>query len=51
VSLELLGSALRLAAHRGLTTAGPDVGERRAAFAVELDEAVRRVRAIAEPTW
>jgi glycerol-3-phosphate O-acyltransferase len=48
VSLELLGSALRLAEHRGLTTPGPDAGARRAAFADQLREVVRRVRTIAE---
>jgi glycerol-3-phosphate O-acyltransferase len=48
VSLELLGSALGLAAHRGLTSAGRGQDRRRKAFADELRETVNRVRTIAK---
>jgi glycerol-3-phosphate O-acyltransferase len=53
VSRELFAGALRLAANRGLADpGGEELRERRAAFAAELQEAVRRVdaiRALAQP--
>lgn len=47
VSRELFAGALRLAANRNLVDpGGEDLRERRAAFAAELHEVVRRVDAI-----
>ena len=49
VSKELFGNALRLAANRGLTTAGrDDLAKRRRAFAAELSTILRRLEAIRE---
>ncbi len=48
VSLELFKPALRLARHRGLDSAAPDVKERRRAFADELCETIRLVGGIAD---
>ncbi len=48
VSLELYKTALALARHRGLLGAGPDAEIRRAAFAAEIADSVRRVKLIAE---
>jgi len=48
VSLELFKPALRLAEHRGLLAAGPEVAKRRAEFKEEMQETVRRVGVIAE---
>jgi len=47
VSLELFKPALRLAEHRGLLAAGPDVAKRRAEFREEIQDVVRRVAVIA----
>jgi len=48
VSTELFRSALKLAENRGLLDAAePGVGSRRAAFAAELRDLVRRVRVLA----
>ena len=49
VSREIFGNAMQLAANRGLLEPGaPDLAERRAAFAAELEAAVRSVAAIGE---
>jgi glycerol-3-phosphate O-acyltransferase len=49
VSLELLGTGLRLARNRGLCEpGGPELALRRRSFADELRESVLRVRAIVE---
>lgn len=49
VTLELFGTALRLARHRGLVESDePRLAKRRAEFAEEVREAVRRVAVIAE---
>jgi glycerol-3-phosphate O-acyltransferase len=47
VSLELFKPALRLAEHRGLLAAGPEVAKRREEFREEMRELVRRVAVIA----
>ena len=46
VSKSLFQNALKLAANRGLLEAGPELAERRRAFARELRDAVRRVEMI-----
>jgi glycerol-3-phosphate O-acyltransferase len=49
VSREIFGNAMQLAANRDLLKPGaPDLSERRAAFARELEAAVRSVAAIEE---
>ncbi|MCU7729474.1 lysophospholipid acyltransferase [Actinoplanes sp. KI2] len=48
VSLELFKPALRLAEHRGLLAAGPEVAKRREDFREEMHEIVRRVHVIAD---
>ena len=46
VSKDLFKNALELAGNRGLLEPGPDVAERRAAFAAELAEATMRVAVV-----
>ncbi len=46
VSQELLAAAFELAANRGLTQAGPDVGSRRDTFRSEIRDVLRRIEGV-----